>query len=239
MLAAGKGAIASHRAAALLWEIPLPSPPLPELILPARSRQATLEGVIVHRPRDLLDLGAVFKHGIPTCKLLRLACDYGAVDPLGAHAVIGHIVTHGWMSPETFDAAIRVHGRRGRPGVPALRAALEDWLIDGKALDSELERRMKNLVKRFGLPPVEFHPIVLGYEVDFRVIGTPIILECDGWEFHDLRRRNFESGRKRHAELVAAGHIVVPFTWTMLTRQQKWVAALIRSAIQRWSPASA
>ena len=32
---------------------------------------------------------------------------------------------------------------------------------------------MKNLVKRFGLPPVEFHPIVLGYEVDFRDRRNP------------------------------------------------------------------
>ena len=30
------------------------------------------------------------------------------------------------------------------------------------------------------LPAVEFHPIVEGYEVDFRVVGTPVLLECDG-----------------------------------------------------------
>ena len=236
VLAAGKGALASHRSAAELWGIPLPTRPQPELILPRRTRQATLAGVIVHRPRDLLDLGAVYKFGVPTCKLLRIACDYGAVDPAGAHAVIGHIITNGWMSPEAFEAAIRAHGRRGRPGVPVLRAAVADWTADGKGLDSELERLMKNLVKRFRLPPTEFHPIVLGYEIDFRVIGTSILLECDGWEWHDKRRRNFELDRKRRAELTAAGYVVVPFTWTMLKRQPQWVASMVRSAVARWNP---
>jgi hypothetical protein len=236
VLAAGKGALASHRYAAVLWDIPVKVTPEPELILPRRTRQATLSGVIVHRPRDVLDLGAVMKHGIPTCKLLRIACDYGAVDPEGAHAVIGHIITNGWMSPEAFEAAIRTHGRRGRPGVPVLRDALADWTADGKALDSELERLMKDLVKRFRLPPVEFHPIVLGHEVDFRVIGTPVLLECDGWEWHDKRRQNFERDRQVRAELTAAGNIVIPFTWTMLKRQPKWVASMIRTSVARWDP---
>ncbi len=42
--------------------------------------------------------------------------------------------------------------RRGRHGVRALREALDDWLFDGAALDSELERKMKRLAKRYRLP---------------------------------------------------------------------------------------
>ena len=106
---------------------------------------------------------------------------------------------------------------------------MADWTADGKGLDSELERLMKNLVKRFELPPAEFHPVVLGYEIDFRVIGTSVLLECDGWESHDKRRHNFELDRKRRAELAAAGYVVVPFTWTMLKRQPQWVASMIRA----------
>ena len=133
----------------------------PELILPQRSRQATLDGVIVHRPRDLRDLGAVMRSGIPTTKLLRALCDLGAVDPEGVHPAVGHVVTNRLASPNSILTAIRMHGRRGRPGVPALREALEDWMVDGKFLDSELERRMKRLVKRHKLPSIEFHPTIL------------------------------------------------------------------------------
>lgn len=234
VLAAGKGAIASHRCAAFLWDIPVASTPKPEVILPRRSRRATLHGVIVHRPRDLLDVGAVIRHGVPTCNLLRLACDIGAVEPASTHRVVGHMVTNGWVSVRDFDRAIRRHGRRGRPGVPALRQALDDWIIDGQALDSELERRMRNLIRRFDLPPVEFHPTILGYEVDFKIVGMPIILECDGYEWHDKRQDRAERDRQRDAELGAAGYTTVRFTWTSITKRPAWVAKMIRGHIAQW-----
>ena len=110
-----------------------------------------------------------------------------------------------------------------------------DWLADGKLLDSELERRMTRLAKRYRLPAMSFHAVISGYEVDFWVIDTPIVLECDGWEFHDKRRHRFEYDRQRNAELTAAGYIVVHFTWTMLTRQPQWVATMVRNAVARWS----
>ncbi len=235
VLAAGPGAMASHRSAIFLWDIPRPTDDPPELILPRRSRQATLDGVVVHRPRDLRDLGAVMRRGIPTAKLLRALCDLGAVDPAGVHPAVGYVVTNRLASPNSIYTAIRMHGRRGRPGVPALRDALEDWMIDGKFLDSELERRMKRLVKHHKLPSIEFHPIICGYEIDFRVVGTAILLECDGWEFHDKQRHRFESDRRRRNELTAAGWIVVNFTWAMLTRQPQWVATIIGRALTNWS----
>ena len=235
VLAAGPGAMASHRSAILLWDIPRPPDDPSELILPQRCRQATLEGVIVHRPRDLRDLGAVMRHGIPTVKLLRALCDLGAVDPSGVHGAVGHVVTNKMASPNSIVAAIHTHGRRGRPGVPALRDALADWMIDGRFLDSELERRMKKLIKRHKLPAVEFHPVIRGFEIDFRVVGTAILLECDGWEFHDKHRARFEGDRRRRNELTAAGWIVVNFTWSMLTRQPQWVATIIADAVRRWA----
>ena len=235
VLAAGHGAMASHRSAALLWGVPRPADDPPEVILPRRSREATLAGVVVHRPRDQRDLNPARRQGIPTTNVLRMLCDLGAVDPTAVVAAVGHVVTNRLASAAALDSAIRVHGRRGRPGVPALRAALEEWVIDGKALDSELERRMKVLSKQHRLPPWQFHAIIMGYEVDFWFVGTPIVLECDGWEFHDKRRERFERDRKRDAELTAAGYITVRFTFTMLTRQPKWVVAMVRTALARWS----
>jgi very-short-patch-repair endonuclease len=71
-------------------------------------------------------------------------------------------------------------------------AALDSWVIDGHVLDSKLEVLMKRLVKRHRLPPMQFHAVILGYEVDFWVIDPPIVLECDSWEFHDKRRDRYE-----------------------------------------------
>jgi very-short-patch-repair endonuclease len=66
----------------------------------------------------------------------------------------------------------------------ALREAVAEWSIDAKPTDSMLEQTMQCLISRHRLPPVEFHPVICGHEVDFRVTDTPVILECDGWAFH-------------------------------------------------------
>jgi very-short-patch-repair endonuclease len=94
---------------------------------------------------------------------------------------------------------------------------------------------MRRLVDRHGLPPVEFHPRIGGWEVDFRVVGTPVLLECDGWAFHGLLRATFERDRERDAELAALGWITVRFTYRAITARPKQVAARIGDVVARWA----
>jgi very-short-patch-repair endonuclease len=236
VLAAGRGAMASHRSAIALWDMPRPEDDPVDVTLLARTRRRALQGVLLHRPRDHVDLEPTRRSNIRTSKLLRALTDLGAVDPNGVHRAVGHVVTNGIASPAALRWALEVHSRRGRDGVRALRAALDDWLFDGKALDSELERRMTRVAKRYDLPPMTHHAVICGHEVDFLIVGTPIVLECDGWEWHDKGRHSFEHDRLRDVELTAAGYITVRFTWTMLTRQPQWVAAKVIEAVRRWAP---
>lgn len=235
VLAAGPGAMASHRSAAYLWGVPRPPHEPPELTLPQRSREATLPGAVVHRPRDQRDLGPARRRNIATTNILRTLCDLGAVDEPAVHDAVGHVLTNGLASALALQAAVRVHGRRGRPGVPALRAALDSWVIDGRILDSKLEVLMTRLIKRYRLPAMQFHAVILGYEVDFWIIDTPIVLECDSWEFHDKRRDRYERDRHRDLKFTAAGYITVRFTYSKLTSHPQWVATMIRAAVDRWA----
>jgi len=82
---------------------------------------------------------------------------------------------------------------------------------------------------------VEFHPTICGDEVDFRVTGTPVFLECDGWAFHGLQRSNFERDRQRDADLLAAGWIVLRFTYRAVTSRPRETADRILATIERWS----
>jgi very-short-patch-repair endonuclease len=236
VLAASPGAMASHRSAARLWDIPRPDDDPVDIIVVSRTRGLALDGVIVHRPRDDKDLSPVLRKNIPTCNILRLGCDIGAADPRSAREAVLHIVTNAIASPRALRTACDVHTRPGRPGVPALRAALDEFMIDGKPVDSILESTMRDVRTRFRLPPMEFHAKVCGYEVDFLVTGTPVVLECDGWDSHGRHRRLFERDRERTATLVAAGHVVVPFTWRKLVRDPEWVARKVRAAADRWRP---
>ncbi|MDX2380445.1 MAG: DUF559 domain-containing protein [Acidimicrobiia bacterium] len=93
---------------------------------------------------------------------------------------------------------------------------------------------MTRLIARFALPPIDFHPVIEGQEVDFRVTGTPIVLECDGWTFHGLNRSTFERDRERDARLSAAGWIVIRFTYRAITRSPSTTADRIRRNLDRW-----
>jgi very-short-patch-repair endonuclease len=74
-----------------------------------------------------------------------------------------------------------------------------------------------------------------GREVDFRVIGTPLLLECDGWTYHGLNRVAFERDRQSDAQLSAAGWIVIRFTYRAITRSPRATAERIQRNLTRWS----
>jgi very-short-patch-repair endonuclease len=233
--AIGPTALASHRSAALLWGIPRPDADPVDLIDLRDGSQASLDGVIIHRPSDRKRLTAQRRYGIRCTNVLRTLADLGAVDAAGVVDGVGHAIAVKLAALPALHAAAADHSERGRPGIPALRAAIAAWSIDDKPADSVLESAMARLVRRFGLPPVEFHPVIGGHEVDFRVIDTPVILECDGWAHHGLDRKGFERDRERDAELIAAGWLVVRFTYRAVTTTPAAVARRIRAATDRWA----
>ena len=143
--------MASHRSAAFMWGVPRPGDDPVDLILPSPGRRRRSMASSSTVPATLLDLGTVIRHDIPTCKIVRWVCDLGAVDPKGVHPALA-TWSHELVPLRGPENAIRVHSRRpGGHGVKAFRAALADWLADGKLLDSELERRMTRLGEAISL----------------------------------------------------------------------------------------
>jgi very-short-patch-repair endonuclease len=236
VLAIGSPAVASHRSAARLWGVPRPDDDPVDVIPTSGRRDLDLAGVIVHRPTDRARLTPQRRYGIACTNILRTIVDLGAVDPSGVHAAVGHAVATRLASLGAIERAVAEHARPGRAGVVAARTAIDDWSIDDKPADSVLEAVLAHLVGRFGLPPVEFHPVIEGHEIDFRVIDTPVLLECDGWAHHGLDRGAFERDRDRDADLVAAGWIVVRFTYRAVTTRPKATADRVRAAVARWAP---
>jgi very-short-patch-repair endonuclease len=228
--------MASHRSAAHLWGVERPETDPIDVTLPGRSRRARLEGVTIHRPRDLEDLRPVVRHGIPATNPLRVLVDLGAVDAAGVTPALRHLVLAGFVTPLAVSAALDRHARQGRSGVRPLRAALEAWMIDGRPSDSELEQRMAAVAAQFHLPPMRFHPVVEGHEVDFVVAGTCLVVECDGWSTHGAERAQFERDRERDADLTAAGWVVLRVTWRHLFSRPHAAATRIARNVWRWAP---
>lgn len=238
VLAVGDSALASHRSAARLWGIPRPDDDPVDVILVESTRDPRLIGVNIHRPTDRRRLTPQRRYGIPCTNILRTLVDLGGVDPGGVSDAVGHTITNRLASLPAIETAVGEHARQGRSGTVALRDAIDDWSIDGKPTDSLLESTMRRLIDRHGLPPVEFHPTIEGHEVDFRVVGAPVILECDGWMFHGRERGQFERDRERDSALIAAGWIVLRFTYRAITARPSATARRIRDAIDQWSPSA-
>lgn len=234
--AAGARAMASHRTAARLWGVDRPEADPIDVLLPVRTREATLPGVVVHRPRDHLDLRPVMRQRIPTTNPLRMLLDLGAVDADAVPDALTHVLATRLASPTSVRGALARHGRKGRHGVTALRTALENWLGEELPPDSLLETRVADLLRTHRLPPVHFHARVAGYEVDFLVADTNVILECDGWGSHGLDRDQFEFDRVRNSELTAAGYVIVHFTWRQLETDPAAVVERLLAVLRRWAP---
>lgn len=227
--------MASHRSAAYLWGVARPIEDPVDVIITCRRRLASLAGVVVHRPKDDKRLVPQRRSAIACTNILRTLLDLGAVAPEAVKDAVGHALSHRLATLEAIESVVIQHSEHGRHGIVSLRDAVAEWSIDRKPADSTLERAMHRLVTRYRLPPVEFHPVVCGYEVDFRVIDTPIIVECDGWTYHGLQRETFERDRDRDADLIADGWIIVRFTWRAITLRPKATADRIAAAIARWA----
>ena len=236
VMATGPSSLASHRSAAHLWGIPRPvDDPVDVIVVGTRHRFSEFNEVVIHRPRDLERLSPQRRSGIACTNALRAVLDLGAVDRPAVSDAVGHLITNRLATLNALETVVIQHSEHGRSGIVALREAVAEWSIDAKPTDSILEQTMLRLIVRHRLPPVEFHPVICGHEVDFRVIGTPVILECDGWAYHGLQRSNFERDRQRDADLLAAGWIVLRFTYRAITTRPNDTAERILATLTRWS----
>ena len=197
VLAAGRGALASHRSAAFLWGIPRPDVDPVDVLLPDRARRASLSPVVVHRPSDLGDLKPVRRQGIPVTNVathaLRPRCRRCPVGerrgrPRGDDRIgVTGVAASGVGTPRPTGAR-----RRRRPARRARRLGHRRQAGGQRARASDASAPASPRSAAGW-----FHAVICGYEVDFWLIGTPVVLECDGWTWHGRQRSVFERTRSR------------------------------------------
>ncbi len=175
------------------------------------------------------------RSAVPTTPPLRTLVDLGITDEHLVHGAVGRALELGLLTVNGIEAGLRRHSEHGRHGVVALRTALDDWAIDARPADSVLEVAFAELCTRHALPPTRFHERIEGWEVDFRFVGTPIIVECDGWTTHGRRRHQFEQDRRKDDDLRAAGWIPARVTYRAVTQQGADTARRLRRLLDRWA----
>ena len=226
------GAAASHRSAAFLygaWR----SGDRPVDIIRPTGRDLAAHGcpVFTHRPVDRDRIQFVHRSGIPSTTPERTLIDFAGLRPRNVIDVMVSMRAAGLVTLQGITDEL---DRRSTnvPGAAATRRALEREVLRTTAPDSMLEARFAELAKAFDLPAMQHHAVVIGYEVDFLVIGTNVVIECDGFDFHGRNHEQFERDRRRDAELTAAGYRVIRVTWGMVCDRPASVARTIRAALR-------
>ena len=237
-LAGGPGTAVSHRAAALVWELSEQADPVVEVTIPrSRSPRFVAErSIIAHRPLQLPPRHVTVRRRIPVTNPLRTMIDFAGV---ASDAEIEDALDAGVAQKLfTVRAVARMRSRLAKPGRPGpgrLKPFLEAELLGGHAR-SVLESRMARLWRRFGLPPFVFQYVVRTADgrfvarPDFSIVDVRIAVEVDGWRDHGSPRATARDHRRRNA-LLAAGWLVITFTWEQVRDDPARVAADIRAAV--------
>jgi very-short-patch-repair endonuclease len=212
-------AVGSHRSSARVHRLNgVPAVRL-ELTVPW-PRQVRAQGVLVHSSKLLLPEFVTEVDGIPVtapdraCLELSAVCSATPLEKAWESAKVA-----GLVDAESLQrTAIRMQAR-GRRRMQTVWALLERWdpSLDMKDLDLQM-RTWQWMVadETEPLPEIEFWVVINGerYRLDFAWPRLKVCVECDGWEYHGLRRK-FRSDRDKTTELELAGWLVVLVTSDM------------------------
>lgn len=233
VMAAGAGAVVSHRSAARLWGIHQDTA---VEVTGDRARAVRVHGVSVHRSTDLVDAHRSLRLGFGVTNPLRTLVDLGAVlAPELVEDALDRALGRRLVSVEGVEAMVASLARRGRIGVGVARAIVDERALGRSRPDSLLEPRMARLLRTHGLPPFIFqyevrHAGRFVARIDFADPVLRVALEVDGFESHATPRA-LQSDLRRQNALVALGWTVLRFTWADVVRRPEWVAACIRSVL--------
>jgi hypothetical protein len=235
VLAGGPGALASHRSAAVLWDLDGSWRGRGEIVAP-RHLRARYRGVRCHESKDLQFANATERNGIPCTGVARTLLDLGAVLPAErVQESIDDAIRRHLCSWDDLLHTLVVHSRRGRNGVGVLRAILEESY--GTVVpDSRFNRLVHRLLVAAGLPsPALEHEVRdeqgnLLARIDLAFPDLKIAIELDSRRYH-LSTRAFEADRPRQNRLEVRGWIVLRYTWRTYVDDPWRIVADVRAAI--------
>jgi hypothetical protein len=215
VLAAGEGAVLSHRSAAALWRLRPAPAALVAVTVPADRRPRA--GIELHRSRLPADKVTV-RDGIPVTTVPRTLFDLAAqAEPRELERPLNKADVLGLRDRLSLDDLLTRYP--GRPGSATARAALAARRAGASATRSELEERFLKLIDEGGLPRPETNaPLSVGgqtFEVDCLWRAQRLVVELDGRAAHATPLA-FERDRARDRSLQAAGWRPVRITWRQL-----------------------
>jgi very-short-patch-repair endonuclease len=224
-------AVASHRSAGILWDLPGMPDELIE-VTALRHRRRKPPDVVWHESLHLAERDVTEIEGIPVTRPVRTFLDLGVVlSPDELEAVLNEGIRRSLLSAPAIARRLEELGPL-RHGAAVVRATLNRHVPGRRAPESVLETKFLQLVRSVGLPePVAQFQVVLGNgaiaRLDFAYVDRKIAIELDGAAYHNgevARKRD----RQRDTRLGALGWRVLRFDWDDVTRSPDYVVGMMR-----------
>lgn len=230
-LACGPGAAISHRTAAHAWGMTSFSPSVIDVTVPGDGGRRARPGLRVRRSKASKEEHVVIRRGVPTTTPVRTLLDVSSVMPSWElESTVERALAQRLLTVAELRRAL-AEPLRGRKGIAQLRVVLETLHPEVHRTRSELERVGLRLIRRHGISPApRVNATRNDHEVDLVWDDARLIVELDGWAWHNNARQQAEDLR-RAAEARRAGWRVERFTWSQVTKQPGWVAGIIQAAL--------
>jgi hypothetical protein len=232
------GGVASHRAAAALWDLEVFDRPPPELSVP-HGRSLRLDGVRQHWTTQWDRRAETSRRSIPCTGLERTLLDAGAVVSFHklerlCEAAIRKEHTS-WVG---LIGVLKNHSVQGRTGCGKLRRLLERRLGDRTIPLSDFSRLVAQLLDDHGLPTPELEYRILDDAGDLILqadLAWPALKkawELDGLQFH-FGRAEVERDRRKRNRAKAHGWNIQEILWSMYVDDPRALVALARRFLSR------
>jgi very-short-patch-repair endonuclease len=237
VLAAGRGALLSHRFAGKVHSLEGTPPPVRfDVSVPEARRPRNVPRATIHRTELAPDDIAVCR-GFPVTSVARTLVDLARTLPIETGSrVIADALRTGRVSAAAVEHRIGALARC--IGIERARHALAN--ADPR-LESVLERELLALLRRAGLNPVAQYVVTAGgrfvARVDFALPGIRLAIECDGYDTH-ARRPGFERDREKAVLLQLAGWNLLPFTAMQIRKDPDWVVATVLARVRQLTAAA-
>jgi hypothetical protein len=228
-------AVASHRAAGVLWELPKVERRL-EITIPQR-RRIDLRDFEVHRTRSLQPVDRTHRSGIPVTSLARTVIDVSLEVPRLAPVIVNHVLAARGVPLELLFNRLKAQGTKGRSGAAGLLDMLEERRGRTRHVDSELQRQLEQIALdgyKAGLLPEPFfeYPVQLAngrWRYPDVAYPPPVSVgfEAHSYEHHSTLEA-FAADVERNLELFGEGWMIVAITGIQLRDPERLLGLMAR-----------
>ena len=221
LLAIGPRAAAGHPTALTHWLLQPPRQGPVHVCVPGRGGREIRDGIVIHRPLRLPEEDVTEHEGIRVTTPTRTLLDTARTLPRHAR----------FRALEEAERQ-RLHVNRDRlDAFPPLHEAL--YLFDrlGACTRSPAEAMFLFICLDFGIPLPLVNRVHAGVEFDFRWPAERLIVEVDGFGFHDglagKGRDRFESDRDKGLVAAELGYDFKRFSARQVRRERVRIARIV------------